>query len=124
MGRTIPIYVKELRASMDWESSAWRNKFWTFMYLSVFPTLQRLDEEGRVPNITREKKVQIGRAIKKVLDGVEQDFGRVSMTHVVGCVSKLMERSLGPLHSDTVRKLVAEGFDVSEPAEVIVYGEK
>ena len=116
------MYTKELKATMDWENPAWRNKFWTLMALSVFPTLQRLDEEGRVPDLTPEKKVTVGLAIKKILDMVEHDFGRTSMTHVVGCVSTLMDRSLGPLHCDTVRKLEAEGVVISGVEKVIIYG--
>ena len=115
------MYTKELKATMDWENPAWRNKFWTLMALSVFPTLQRLDEEGRVPDIAPKELVRIGKAIKKILDTVEHDFGRTSMMHVVGCVSKLMDRSLGPLHGDTVRKLEAEGCVISGIAKVIVY---
>ena len=94
------------------------------MALSVFPTLQCLDEEGRAPDSTPEKNVKIGKAIKKVLDMVEKDFGRLSMmTHVVGCVCKLMDRTLGPLHSDTVEKPEAEGAKLSGITSIIVIGD-
>ena len=124
MGRAVPKHLKELQVSMDWENPEWRNKFWTLMSGSAFPILQRLDEAGRVPDATPERKADVGRAIKKVLETIERDFGRTSMSHVVGCVSKLMGRALGPLHCDILEKLEAEGVKLRNITEIIVVGEK
>ena len=109
MGRSLPTHVRELQKNMDWENPEWRNKFWALMAATVFPLLQHLDEAGRMSEATPKKKVKVGQAIKKVLELVERDFGRLSMTRVVGCVSKLMDRVLGPLDPETVKKLEAEG---------------
>ena len=67
-----------------------------------------------------KKKVKVGQAIKKVLELVERDFGRLSMTHVVGCVSKLMGRVLGPLDAETVQKLEAEGAQLRGITSMII----
>jgi hypothetical protein len=124
MGRAVPKHFKELQVSMDWENPEWRNKFWAIMSLSAFPILQRLDEAGRVPDATTERKADVGKAIKEVLETIERDFGRTSMSHVVGCVSKLMGRTLGPLHCDILEKLEAEGVKLRNITEIIVVGEK
>jgi hypothetical protein len=104
---------------MDWENPEWRNKFWALMAATVFPLLQHLDEAGRMSEATPKKKVKVGQAIKKVLELVERDFGRLSMTHVVGCVSKLMDHVLGPLDAETVEKLEAEGAQLRGITSII-----
>ena len=124
MGRAAPKGYKEFQMSVDWENPEWRNKFWTVMSGSAFPLLQRLDEAGRAPDATPERKVDVGKAIKTILETIERDFGRTSMSHVVGCVSKLMGRTLGPLHCDILEKLEAEGVKLRNITEIIVVGEK
>ena len=124
MGRAAPKGYKEFQMAVDWENPEWRNKFWTLMSQTAFPLLQRLDEAGRAPDATTERKVDVGKAIKTVLETIERDFGRTSMSHVVGCVSKLMGRALGPLHCDILEKLEAEGMKLRGITEIIIVGEK
>ena len=115
------MHVDELKASMDWENLELRRRFWAFMGLAALPTLKRLDEEGRVPNLAPKEMVRIGLSIKKILNMVERDFGRTSMKHVVGCVSNMLGHSLSPLDTSIIEKLVAEGVEIEGIRKVVCY---
>ena len=124
MEQAKPMFVKDLKASIDWENLEWRRAFWALMGVAVIPVLKRLDTEGHAPNNDPKDFVRIGLGIQKVLDMVERDFGRKSMVMVVGCVSQLLGHSLSPLDNSIIKKLVAEGVEIGEIKRVVGYNKK
>ena len=80
---------------------------------TIVQVLSRLDSEANKPNISPEDYAHRGHAITKILNKVENDFGKIFMLNVFTFTNKTVGHTIGPLEPVIVNKLIDLGCKIN-----------
>ena len=91
------------------------------IYKNVMSVLMRIHKEAHEPNISDKEYTRRSFAIKKILNMFEDDFGTELMIKIIQKTSEMLGETLGPLDHTIVKKLLANGCEVTKIHKVLEY---